>query len=118
MAGAAHLRIRVADQIFSEDVPAGVVLSQNPPAHKPKKTTVQEEVIGYNISYLYIAGFKAVEPTLVAPAPLLGDEANCLDSSVDAWNGNAQDLRSANRLRDAPDDRYITLGFRLVRIYN
>jgi prepilin-type N-terminal cleavage/methylation domain-containing protein/prepilin-type processing-associated H-X9-DG protein len=66
-------------------------LSQNPPAHKPKKTIIQEEVIGYNISYLYIAGFKALEPTLVSPAPLIGDEANCLDYGTDAWNGNPAD---------------------------
>jgi prepilin-type N-terminal cleavage/methylation domain-containing protein len=70
-------------------------LSQNPPAHVPKKTSVVEEVIGYNISYLYIAGFKAVEPSLVYPAPLIGDEANALDSGTEAWYGNAQDATTA-----------------------
>ncbi len=81
------------DYYFSSKYVAGGAsrLSQNPPAHKPKKTTINEEVIGYNISYLYIAGFKGVEPTLVSPAPLLGDEANALDSGTDAWNGNTAD---------------------------
>jgi prepilin-type N-terminal cleavage/methylation domain-containing protein/prepilin-type processing-associated H-X9-DG protein len=81
------------DYYFSGKYIAGGAkrLSQNPPPHKPKKTIIQEEVVGYNLSYLYIVGFKAIEPTLVSPAPLLGDEANCLDSSVDAFNGNAAD---------------------------
>jgi prepilin-type N-terminal cleavage/methylation domain-containing protein len=81
------------DYYFSGKYTGGGVrrLSQNPPAHVPKKTAVVEEVIGYNISYLYITGFKAVEPSLVYPAPLIGDEANTLDSSTDAFNGNPQD---------------------------
>ncbi|HMN42403.1 MAG TPA: type II secretion system protein [Phycisphaerales bacterium] len=81
------------DYYFSGKYTGGGVrrLSQNPPAHKPKKTLINEEVVGYNISYLYIAGFKAIEPTLVSPAPLLGDEANALDSGTDAWNGNPAD---------------------------
>ena len=80
------------DYYFSGKYGAGVrFLNQNPPPHIPKKTNIKEEVIGYNISYLYIVGFRAVEPTLVYPAPLVGDESNALDSGTDAWNGNSQD---------------------------
>ena len=81
------------DYYFSGKYGAGGIrrLNQNPPLHTPKKTNVKEEVIGYNISYLYIVGFKAVEPLLVYPAPLIGDESNALDASTDAWNGNPAD---------------------------
>jgi prepilin-type N-terminal cleavage/methylation domain-containing protein len=85
------------DYYFSGKYTGGGIrrLSQNPPPHIPKKTSVVEEVIGYNISYLYIVGFKAVEPSLVFPAPLVGDETNALDSSTEAWYGNSQDAATA-----------------------
>ena len=85
------------DYYFSGKYGGGGIrrLSQNPPAHIPKRATVAEEVIGYNISYLYIAGFRAVEPSLVYPAPLIGDEANALDSGTEAWYGVQQDATSA-----------------------
>lgn len=86
------------DYYFSGKYTGGGIrrISQNPPQHIPKKPTVAEEVIGYNISYLYIAGFKAVEPSLVYPAPLVGDEANALDSGTEAWYGNSGDATAAN----------------------
>jgi prepilin-type processing-associated H-X9-DG protein len=56
---------------------------------------VQEEVVSYNISYLYIAGFKTDEPVLVAPVPLWGDETLCRDVGTDAWYGNAADAAFA-----------------------
>lgn len=61
----------------------------------PKKTNIQEEVVSYNISYLYIAGFRTDEPALIAPAPLWGDECNSSDSGTDAWYGNAADATFA-----------------------
>jgi prepilin-type N-terminal cleavage/methylation domain-containing protein/prepilin-type processing-associated H-X9-DG protein len=57
----------------------------------PKPAGAQEEVISYNISYLYIAGFRAEEAALVAPAPLWGDETNGPDMAMDAWWGNSSD---------------------------
>ncbi|HVU63866.1 MAG TPA: type II secretion system protein [Phycisphaerales bacterium] len=80
------------DYHFSGRYAAGTTrLSGNPPPHVPKKQTNPDAVIAYNISYLYIAGFKTVETQLVAPAPLVGDESNALDYGPDSWNGNAQD---------------------------
>jgi prepilin-type N-terminal cleavage/methylation domain-containing protein len=53
----------------------------------PKAPSSELEVISYNISYLYIAGFKTDEPELVAPAPFWGDETNGPDVSTFAWYG-------------------------------
>jgi prepilin-type N-terminal cleavage/methylation domain-containing protein len=55
---------------------------------QPKMPVGEEGVIGYNISYLYIAGFKTDEPALVSPAPMWGDETNGPDISTDAWYGD------------------------------
>ncbi len=47
----------------------------------------QTDVIRYNVSYIYIAGFKSDEPTVIKPAPLFGDETRGLDVSGRAWYG-------------------------------
>ncbi|MBL8764933.1 MAG: DUF1559 domain-containing protein [Phycisphaerae bacterium] len=57
----------------------------------PKIPVAPQEVISYNISYLYIAGFKTEEPRLAGPAPLWGDETNARDVGSDAWWGNSAD---------------------------
>ena len=52
--------------------------------HAPKNA---EDVVSYNISYMYIAGMKTDEAVLVKPAPIWGDETIGPDISVDAWYG-------------------------------
>lgn len=54
---------------------------------KPKPPANQYEVIDYNISYLYLAGLRAVEPAVVKPVPLWGTETVGPDISVWAWYG-------------------------------
>jgi len=61
----------------------------------PKRSNNPEELISYNISYLYIVGFKLSEPTLIAPAPLFGDEAASSDVGTDSWYGNPADANFA-----------------------
>jgi len=51
-----------------------------PPAGEP-------DVISYNISYLYIAGFRTDEAKLVTPVPFWGDETNGPDIATYAWYG-------------------------------
>lgn len=54
---------------------------------QPKVPRSEEEVIYYNISYLYIAGLRTDESIIVNPAPLWGDETNGCDISTRAWYG-------------------------------
>jgi prepilin-type N-terminal cleavage/methylation domain-containing protein len=61
----------------------------------PKRPGSEAEVLSYNISYLYIAGFRLDEPALVGPAPLFGDEANASDIGRDSWWGNPEDAQAA-----------------------
>jgi prepilin-type N-terminal cleavage/methylation domain-containing protein len=61
----------------------------------PKKPGSEFEVTPWNVSYLYIAGFRLDEPILVAAAPLFGDEANASDIGTDSWYGNSQDAQAA-----------------------
>jgi prepilin-type N-terminal cleavage/methylation domain-containing protein len=57
------------------------------PSKIPKPPAGENEVVSYNISYLYIAGFKTDESNIVTPAPLWGDETNGPDVSTLAWYG-------------------------------
>ena len=52
----------------------------------PKPPTRQEDIITYNISYLYIAGLKEDEPLVISP-PIFGDETNGPDISTYAFYG-------------------------------
>jgi prepilin-type N-terminal cleavage/methylation domain-containing protein/prepilin-type processing-associated H-X9-DG protein len=54
---------------------------------KPEAPGKEEDVIHYNISYLYIAGFKTDESNIINPAPLWGDETDCADVATRAWYG-------------------------------
>jgi prepilin-type N-terminal cleavage/methylation domain-containing protein/prepilin-type processing-associated H-X9-DG protein len=54
---------------------------------KPEAPGKAEDVIHYNISYLYIAGFKTDESNIINPAPLWGDETDCADVGTRAWYG-------------------------------
>ncbi len=55
--------------------------------HKPETPGKEADVIHYNISYLYIAGFKTDESNIINPAPLWGDESDCADVATKAWYG-------------------------------
>ncbi len=61
--------------------------------HAPKSS---EDVVSYNISYLYIAGMKTDEAVVVKPAPIWGDETNGPDISVAAWYGGGSGSTSPN----------------------
>jgi prepilin-type N-terminal cleavage/methylation domain-containing protein/prepilin-type processing-associated H-X9-DG protein len=63
--------------------------------HAPESPGNRNKVASYNISYLYIVGFKTDEPELVAPAPLFGDETNGRDIGTFAWYGDAADATAA-----------------------
>ncbi|MDX9911390.1 MAG: prepilin-type N-terminal cleavage/methylation domain-containing protein [Phycisphaerales bacterium] len=55
--------------------------------YTPEKPGKEQDVVSYNISYLYIMGFKQFEANLISPAPLWGDETNGPDVSTEAWYG-------------------------------
>jgi prepilin-type N-terminal cleavage/methylation domain-containing protein len=54
---------------------------------KPKTPGSEEDVVTYNVSYLYIAGLKTDEPAIAKPAPIWGDETDGPDLSTNAWYG-------------------------------
>jgi len=74
-----------------EDRYYGPILQNNvyatAPVKVPKAPTRSEDVVSYNISYLYIAGLKTDEPVIINPAPVWGDDTNGPDVSTDAWYG-------------------------------
>lgn len=53
----------------------------------PEAPSTERDVIHYNISYLYIAGLKSIDPSIQFSPPLWGDETNTGDVSVNAWYG-------------------------------
>ena len=62
-----------------------------------------EDVIGYNISYMYIAGFKAYDPQILSPAPLWGDETQASDVGTNSFYGNDADAEYAGLIVQADD---------------
>ncbi|MEM8756971.1 MAG: prepilin-type N-terminal cleavage/methylation domain-containing protein [Planctomycetota bacterium] len=68
----------------------------------PQAPSDPSEVISYNISYLYISGMKAVDPTIPSYAPLWGTETAGPDLSTDAWYG-AGAGGGASALADSAD---------------
>jgi prepilin-type N-terminal cleavage/methylation domain-containing protein len=50
-----------------------------------------EEVIGYNMSYMYIAGFKSYDPEILSPAPVWGDETQASDVGTNSFYGDSSD---------------------------
>ncbi|MDX2147783.1 MAG: DUF1559 domain-containing protein [Planctomycetota bacterium] len=71
-----------------------------------------EDVVSYNISYLYVAGMKTDEPVILNPAPIWGDETICQDVATDAWYGaggganNAPPGSGRNRGFYGPEDNH------------
>lgn len=61
----------------------------------PKAPQSAREVVSYNISFLYIAGFKTDEPVLVKPAPMWGDEFLSYDLALNAFYQDATDQAAA-----------------------
>lgn len=61
---------------------------------QPKAPASENDVTSYNISFLYIAGFKTDDPELINSAPMFGDETNGSDYMTNAWynNESAADL--------------------------
>ncbi len=61
----------------------------------PQAPGGSEDVIGYNISYMYIAGFKAYDSQILSPAPLWGDETQASDVGTNSFYGNDADAEYA-----------------------
>ncbi len=53
----------------------------------PEPAGSPEQVISYNISYIYIAGLRIDEPGLPYSIPIFGDETNTNDIALNAWYG-------------------------------
>jgi prepilin-type processing-associated H-X9-DG protein len=53
----------------------------------PQAPGKEQDIVTYNISYLYIAGFKTDESNIINPAPLWGDETDCADVGTRGWYG-------------------------------
>jgi prepilin-type N-terminal cleavage/methylation domain-containing protein len=53
----------------------------------PQTPAKDQDVVSYNISYLYIAGLKTDESVIISPAPIWGDETNGPDVGTLAWYG-------------------------------
>ncbi len=54
----------------------------------PEASNNPRDIISYNISYLYFAGFKASESGVLFPPPLWGDETDNFDLATNAfWGG-------------------------------
>ncbi len=78
----------------------------------PKTPGSREDVISYNISYIYIAGLKTDEPVIVTPAPMWGDETNGPDVNVLAWYARRADAEAAGTEPGffAPVDNHTSAG--------
>jgi len=67
--------------------PTNKLIADATSAKTPEAPTTERDIIHYNISYLYIAGLKSVDPSIQFAPPLWGDETNTADVSVNAWYG-------------------------------
>lgn len=63
------------------------LISQATSVKTPEPPVTERDIIHYNISYLYIAGLKQIDPSIQFAPPLWGDETNTGDVSVNAWYG-------------------------------
>lgn len=95
-------------------------IGPNTPFKRPKPPGKVEDVVSYNISYLYIAGLKTDEPVIINPAPIFGDETNGPDVGTAAWYGagggtnNENPARGRRRGYYAPDDNHGSEGANFV----
>lgn len=68
----------------------------------PRTPKGPNDVISYNLSYMYIAGLKTDEPVVISPAPLWGDETNGNDISTNSFYGQGMDADSIARDKIKP----------------
>lgn len=69
---------------------------RNAPIKQPREPNTEQDVVSYNISYVYIAGLKTDENVLVRPAPIWGDETNGPDVGTNGWYGAGGGYNNAN----------------------
>jgi prepilin-type N-terminal cleavage/methylation domain-containing protein len=62
-------------------------IDQAESAKIPEPPKSERDVIHYNVSYLYIAGLKSIDPTIQFAPPIWGDETNTADVKFNAWYG-------------------------------
>jgi len=95
--------------------PASAVYATNYRQAQVKFTRVPRnefDVVAYNISYMYYAGFKTDDNALISPAPVWGNETDGPDISTQAFyrsNGNAT-LANTEPGFYAPTDAYGKAG--------
>ena len=53
----------------------------------PEPPAREEDVISYNISYLYFAGLRPIDPDVLVPPVIWGDETNTNDIALNAFYG-------------------------------
>ncbi len=51
----------------------------------------EQQIVSYNISYMYIAGLKTDEPEVIEPAPIWGDETLGPDVSTQSFYGDGRE---------------------------
>lgn len=66
-------------------VPSRRFLQGTPKVPTPPAT--EQDVISYNISYLYFAGLRPIDPDVVTPPVIWGDETNTNDIATNAFYG-------------------------------
>ena len=72
---------------FPSNMPTMQAQTQGGFARQPKVTNNPQEVVGWNISYLYFAGLKMEDPEVITAPPVFGDETNGPDMSTRAFYG-------------------------------
>jgi len=72
---------------------------------RPKAPAGANEIIMYNISYMYIAGFKTDDSRLISPAPMFGDETNGFDVSTKAFYGGGGSDSNISALKAGARDK-------------
>lgn len=68
--------------------PGGILWDNKLADKTPEASNNPRDIVSYNISYLYFAGFKASEPGILYAPPLWGDETDNFDLATNAfWGG-------------------------------
>lgn len=100
------------DRYYGPLVPPGAGNYTSGTIKQPREPRTIEDVISYNISYLYIAGLRTDESAIPNPTPIWGDETDGPDVSVDAWygggGGNSANANAAGTMPGfyAPSDNH------------
>jgi prepilin-type N-terminal cleavage/methylation domain-containing protein len=75
---------KVSKNGFSGE-PYSATPGPNQLAFTPKIPASVDQIVSYNISYLYYAGLKTDEPDVLSAVPVWGDESNAPDNGTNAW---------------------------------